>query len=114
MEPNDEIKDDIFQFDYNPQSTKDKKKNIIYLYRECEMYQWKETRSRIANKYSKTWNSNYIDSGTFENIESHQNPQSNMIPSKLFYTKNFKVSNFEFNLENNESITILKFPFLHC
>lgn len=69
------------------------------------MYQWQETRSRISNKYSKTWSSVLIDSGTFEEIESHQNLQSNMIPSRLFYTKDFKVSNFEFNLNEDEFIT---------
>ena len=99
IKPNDNIKDDLFQFDLKSDDG-----NIIYLYRECEMYQWKETQSKISNKYTKTWSSTHIDSTTFEDIKSHQNP-SNMIQSKLFHTKDFTVSNFVFNLDENESIT---------
>ena len=106
IQPNDEIKDDLFQLNPN----KGTNNNIIYLYRECEMYQWQEMRSRISNKYSKTWRSTYIDSGTFEDIENHENPESNIISSKLFHTKHFKVSNFEFHLDENEFITDPKIP----
>eukprot|EP01083_Nonionella_stella_P111145 325886_1 len=98
IKPNDQISDDTFRFTLNLQD-----KQIIYLYRECEMYQWTECKSDPCNKYSKRWCSAYIDSGDFEEMQSHQNP-SNMIPSKLFQTKHFTVSNFTFDLNDSESI----------
>eukprot|EP00483_Globobulimina_turgida_P012388 UN12411 len=102
IKPNDNISDDIFEFNDTCPS------QAIYLYRDCEMYQWKENRSNGA-KYFKIWSSVNIDSTDFEDMEHHQNP-SHMIQSKLFYTKNFTVANFSFNLNDNEGITEPQVP----
>ena len=63
------------------------------------MFQWKENPSSTNNKYFKIWESKYIDSSEFEDIENYKNPLfAKSVQSKVFHTKKFTVSNFKFDL----------------
>lgn len=89
--------------------------NVIYMYRETEMYQWNESLSSDSdiNKkfgvkkikspistnfvYKKCWNKKFIDSSRFNDASYNRNPHT-MPMSQEFYTTHFKIKNFVFDL----------------
>ncbi|ETO33050.1 hypothetical protein RFI_04057 [Reticulomyxa filosa] len=133
--PLDSVRDEVFEFEMPQYSTKGMKKKIskaiatpkriaiedpehgvIYLYREVQMYQLKETlKSHISQRigvkanrqetsidasnyqYEPIWSARYINSAHFHQPEAHQNP-TDMPLSTVYHTNRFQICGFTFHL----------------
>ena len=95
-------------------STSKKNNNPIYIYRETQMYQWREYLRSDTNKkfgvkqakspvtstnfnYKHGWYKSYIDSSRFSDASFDHNPKT-MPLSQEFYTTQFTINDFVFNL----------------
>ena len=99
--------------------------NAIHLDRVVEMYQWKEKIETSSTNnlggsetetkkysYDKVWSKQLIDSTTFENSNTHQNPKKMLVENLNQTAKNVHLGDFILNkdlisqINNYESITL--------
>lgn len=83
-------------------------KNSIGLFRDAQMYQWREHTSRYSNDYAKEWHSELIDSSRFSQPNGHQNPTSFLLEPRSIYAKKVSLGAFTLDTELINEIWAVK------